>query len=96
MALQKGTSHDLSLIHIFINHICEIISEKEPAPEGEAIILVNGFEQLKYYAELAYALEKQYKGSKYNINIKFAKRKWEELSSNNALSLIHIFIYFLS
>ena len=71
-------------MHYIINQICEIIAEKKPAPGDEAIILVNGFEQLKYYAELAATLEKQYKDSKYNINIKLAKRKWEELSSHNA------------
>lgn len=71
-------------MHYIIKQICEIITEKRPDLGDEAIILVNGFEQLKYYAELADTLEKQYKNSKYSINIKLAKRKWEELSSYNA------------
>lgn len=71
-------------MHYIINQICEIIAENKPVPGDEAIILVNGFEQLKYYVNLAEVLEKQFKHSKYTFTIKLAKRKWEELSSHNA------------
>lgn len=71
-------------MHYIIKQIGEIITEKKPDLGDETIILVNGFEQLKYYVELADALEKQYKDSEYSINIKLAKRKWEEFLSHHA------------
>ena len=67
-----------------IEQICEIIVEKQPDTNDEAIVLVNGFEQLNYYAELAAALEKHYIGSNYSINIKLAKKKWDELSTSSS------------
>ena len=71
-------------MHYIIKQICEIIATKEPAPQDEAIILVNGFEQLRYYVELANAIETSYKDSRYSINIKLAKRKWDKLSNSDA------------
>ncbi len=63
-----------------INRISEVIAEKEPAPDSESIILINGFESLKFYAELASRLSASYKRNDYSINIKIANRKWTELS----------------
>lgn len=63
-----------------IEKICKIIAGKKPAANEESIILINGFEQLRYYANLADALENQYKDN-YAINIKLAKRKWKKLLS---------------
>ena len=67
-----------------IEQICETITEKQPGTNDEAIVLVNGFEQLEYYVELATALESQYNGSKYSINIKLAKKKWNEFFKSSS------------
>ncbi len=65
-----------------VEWVVGLIAEKEPAPGSETIILVNGFEDLKIYAELSTVLKKKYNGSQFSINIKLAKRKWDELSIN--------------
>ena len=65
-----------------VRQIVELIAENEPAPGSETIVLVNGFEDLKIYAELSNEINKKYTGSRFSINIKLAKRKWDELSAN--------------
>lgn len=69
-----------------INKISELIADNEPVPGSESIFLVNGFERLKLYSELATKLQNKYSDGKYTINIKLASRKWNELSqtSDNA------------
>lgn len=66
-----------------INRIVELIAQNEPAPDGETIILVNGFESLKLYEEIAARLSSFYQGSGLSLNIKLAKRKWEALCTNS-------------
>lgn len=74
-------------MRFIIEQVCETIEEKQPDTNDETLVLVNGFEQLSYYAELAATLEKKYNDSKYSINIKLAKRKWDELSTSASTRL---------
>ena len=62
-----------------INNILETIANRVPASGNETIILVNGFDKLKIYAELATTLEETYNSSTFTLNVKLAKRKWDEL-----------------
>ncbi len=75
-------------MQFIVNSIIEHIAEKEPAPGSEAIILINGFERLAIYAEIAKQLSARYSGSTLSINIKLAKRKWEELSKKSSSLLV--------
>lgn len=75
-------------MQFIVNSIVRHIAEKEPAPGGEAIILINGFERLAIYAEIAKKLSARYSGSSLSINIKLAKRKWDELSSTSNSLLV--------
>lgn len=67
-----------------IDQICEIIASKTPNPTSETIILVNGFEKLKYYVSLAERVDNQLKDNAYKVNIKLAKKKWDKLVSSAA------------
>lgn len=66
-----------------INTIVDLIAERLPDPGSELILLINGFEDLKIYAELSSVVYKKYFGSEYSLNIKLAKKKWEELSKKS-------------
>ena len=67
-----------------IDQICEITASKTPNPTSETIILVNGFEKLKYYVSLAERVDNQFKDNAYKVNIKLAKKKWDKLVSSAA------------
>ena len=70
-------------MQFIVNSIIEHIAEKEPAPGNETIILINGFDRLIIYAEIAKRLNSRYSDRSISINIKLAKRKWEELSKKS-------------
>ena len=63
-----------------VSKILELIEEKEPTPDSESIILINGFENLNQYCEFAAKICDHYRDSIFSINIKLAKRKWDALS----------------
>ena len=73
-----------------VNHIVDLIAEKEPASGNEAIILVNGFENLKIYSEIATALSHAYANGSFIVNIKLAKNKWNELSEESATTTVQL------
>ena len=66
-------------MNYIIKRIVGLIKDKEPAPGGEAIILINGFEDLSVYAGICRELESLYLNSPLSIRIKLAKKKWDEL-----------------
>ena len=67
-------------MNYIVKEISEIVVEKQPAPDSESIILINGFERLRMYSELASSIESSMSGRGASVNIKLAKKKWEELS----------------
>ena len=75
-------------MQFIVNSIVEHIAEKEPAPGSEAIILINGFERLSIYAEIAKKLSERYSSRPLTLNIKLAKRKWEELSKSSSALVV--------
>lgn len=75
-------------MQFIVNSIIEHIAEKEPAPGSEAIILINGFERLAIYAEIAKEISARYSSGSLKINIKLAKRKWEELACKSSSLLV--------
>lgn len=75
-----------------VNKVANIIIEKEPDIGSESIILVNGFDELKFYAELAVLITKHYSNSAYKVNIKLAKNKWAELSKNSDTSTVQLML----
>lgn len=65
-----------------INSIVKLVSHHEPNTDGEAMILINGFNDLHIYEQVARQVHEKYKFSPISIAIKLAGRKWMELSDN--------------
>lgn len=65
------------------NRIVELVSQHEPNADGEAIILLNGFSDLRIYEQVTYRLRERYKFSTISVEFKLAGRKWRELSSTS-------------
>jgi len=65
------------------NRIVELVSQHEPNADGEAIILLNGFSDLRIYEQVAYRLRERYKFSTISVEFKLAGRKWGELSATS-------------
>ena len=65
------------------NRIVELVSQHEPNTDGEAIILLNGFSDLRIYEQVAYRLRERYKFSTISVEFKLAGRKWGELSATS-------------
>lgn len=65
------------------NSIIELVIQHEPDVNGEAMILINGFNDLQIYEQVAHFLYEKYKSSPISIELKLAGRKWEELSATS-------------
>lgn len=63
------------------NRIIELVSLHEPDADGEAMILINGFSDLRIYEQVARILHEKYKFSPISAEFKLAGRKWAELSA---------------
>lgn len=62
------------------NRIIELVSQHEPDSNGEAMILINGFSDLRIYEQVARHLHTKYKSSPLSAEFKLAGKKWVELS----------------
>lgn len=71
-----------------VNTITDIVIDKAPDNDGEAIILINGFESLKLYEEIAENISRKLKEIGTTFNIKLAKNKWEDLKEKSDTTTI--------
>lgn len=69
-------------MQFIINKITQAIMDREPEQNGEAIILINGFDNLSIYTKLCCEIDALYHSSTLSYNLKLAKRKWEELKKS--------------
>ena len=58
-----------------INKTLELIKRNSPQIDGEAMIRVDGFEEIQFYEKLATELEKEFSETKIIVDIKLAKNK---------------------
>ena len=56
--------------------IVRLVSLHEPDSNGETMILVNGFEDLRVYNQVARLVSDRYKSSILTSEIKLAGKKW--------------------
>ena len=59
-----------------INKVCNLILNKEPSDDGQIMIRVDGFEDLKIYEEIARKMTQSIEAQNMSVNIKLAKNKW--------------------
>ncbi len=64
------------------DRIVNMISLHEPEINGETMIMINGFENLQIYNQIAKEITDKYKDSMLSIGVKLAGKKWIELRKN--------------
>lgn len=60
--------------------ITQLIAQHEPTVDGETMLMINGFDDIYIYYQVAQLLFNKYSSSALKIKIKVAGRKWRELS----------------
>lgn len=63
------------------NQIAQLVSSHEPEKNGETMIMVNGFEDLRLYNQVARLIAYAYKLSPLSVEIKLAGKKWAALQA---------------
>lgn len=58
------------------NQIVELVTLREPDVSGETMILINGFENLGIYNQIARLITYAYKFRPLSVDIKLAGKKW--------------------
>ena len=59
-----------------INKVCNLILNKEPSDDGQTMIRIDGFEDLKIYEEIARRITQSVEAQNMSVNVKLAKNKW--------------------
>ena len=66
-----------------VNKIAEMIRRNSPSSDSEAMIRVDGFEDVCFYDNLAHKITDDFAGSGLTVDIKLAKNKWEYFKNNS-------------
>ena len=69
-----------------VNKTVEMISSNAPTKDGEAMVRVDGFEDIIFYENVASKLTEELIAKDLEIDIKLAKKKWEYFSQNPSMS----------
>ena len=64
----------------------EIIKRNAPAIDGEAMIRVDGFEDVRFYECLALKINQYFNESELSVDIKLAKNKWKFFSKDTSMT----------
>ena len=66
-----------------VNKIAEMIRRNSPSSDSEAMIRVDGFEDVCFYDNLAHKITGDFAGTGLTVDIKLAKNKWEYFLKNS-------------
>lgn len=69
-------------MHYIADKIVEIVSSGGPKAGSEMMVMINGFEELSIYEQIALRLSQRYHDTPVSIKIKLAKKKWEKLKEH--------------
>lgn len=69
-----------------VNKTAEIIGKNAPTTDGEAMIRVDGFEDVRFYEQLALKISQEFSSSGLSIDIKLAKNKWDFFSKDSSMT----------
>lgn len=69
-----------------VNKTAEIIRNSAPAPDGEAMIRVDGFEDIRFYNNLALKITKDFDNTNLSVDIKLANNKWNSFLSDTSMT----------
>ncbi len=66
-------------MHYIVDKIVEMVSSSGPEVDSEMMVMINGFEELSIYEQIALRVSQYYHNTSISIKIKLAKKKWEKL-----------------
>ncbi len=66
-----------------VNKTVDLINEKTITNDNEAIIRIDGFEDISFYENVASKITNEFKNSNLKIDIKLAKNKWIDFKDEN-------------
>lgn len=69
-----------------VNKTTEIIKRNAPTTDGEAMVRVDGFEDVRFYENLALKITQAFNESDLSVDIKLAKNKWEYFSKDTSMT----------
>lgn len=69
-----------------VNKTTEIIKCNAPAIDGEAMIRIDGFEDVRFYENLALKISQSFSDSDLSVDIKLAKNKWEFFAKDTSMT----------
>ena len=70
-------------MNYIVNKTLDIIRRNAPSSDGETMIRIDGFEDVKFYDSLAHKITVAFLDSELSVDIKLAKNKWEYFKSNS-------------
>lgn len=69
-----------------VSKTAEIIKRNAPAVDGEAMIRVDGFEDIRFYENVALRITKDLEESGLSVDIKLAKNRWDYFSKDPSMT----------
>lgn len=73
-------------MNYIVNKTAEIIRNSAPAEDGEAMIRVDGFEDVRFYENVALRVTQDFQETNLSVDIKLAKNKWEYFSKDSSMT----------
>jgi len=69
-----------------VNKTTEIIKRNAPSLDGEAMIRIDGFEDIRFYLNVALSVTQEFSESGLDVDIKLAKNRWDYFSEDTSMS----------
>ena len=69
-------------MNYIVNKTVDIIRRNAPSSNGETMIRIDGFEDVRFYDNLAHRISMAFSNSELSVDIKLAKNKWEYFKKN--------------
>ena len=69
-------------MNYIVNKTVDIVRRNAPSSDGETMIRIDGFEDVRFYDSLAHKIRSTFSDSGLSVDIKLAKNKWEYFKKN--------------
>ena len=69
-------------MNYIVNKTVDIVKRNAPSSDGETMIRIDGFENVRFYDGLAHRISAAFADSGLSVDIKLAKNKWEYFKKN--------------
>ena len=73
-------------MNYIVNKTVDIVRRNAPSSNGETMIRIDGFEDVKFYDSLAHRISVTFSNLDFSVDIKLAKNKWEYFKKSAANS----------